>query len=263
MLLTKFLSKSRIVPELRVTSKMEAIAELARLLFRGKKAETVGPILDQIMAREAMESTGIGHGIAVPHTRVAGLKDLVCALGRVKDGLEYKALDRKPVHLIFLICYPPTHQTTYLNFIATLAKLLQNDKALDRLLEATTAAEMFAILRDIAQPLVKPEEHLLKKGDARPRSPLDAEAPGAVVLLARLELCTELFESAHTGRAEIKQRIEDISALLDPKLLTYYHRIKKMYGRAVVAVEAGICQGCLIQLPPPAHPVHVAGSEPS
>jgi len=248
MLLTEFLSKSRIVPELKVTSKAGAIAELARLLFEQQKAKTVGPVLDEIMAREAMESTGIGRGIAVPHARVSEFGDLVCSVGRVKDGLEFKAVDREPVYLIFLICYPPTHQTTYLNFIATLAKLFQDDEPLRLLLEATTAAEIFTTLRDVSKALREPEKRFPKKG-VHPGALLDAETPGAVVLLARLELCTEMLESANSGRAEIKQRIENISALLDPKLLAHYYRLKKKYQHAVVAVELGICQGCLMQLP--------------
>ena len=249
MLLTEFLSKSRIVPELKVTSKAGAIAELARLVFPQRKAETVGPILDQILAREAMESTGIGRGIAVPHARVAEIDELFCALGRVRDGLDFKAVDRKPVYLIFLICYPPTHQTTYLNFIATLAKLFQDDEPLELLMAAKTVTEILEILRDISAALTKPEERLSRMRDVHRRTMLGAETPGAVVLLARLELCTEMLESAGSGQAEITQRINNISALLDPELLAYYHRIKKKFRRAVVAVEVGICQGCLTKIP--------------
>lgn len=249
MLLTQFFSKSRILPELEVASKAGAIAELARLLFPRQEGDSVGPILDQILAREAMESTGIGRGIAVPHARVSESQELICTLGRVKDGIEFNAVDRKPVYLIFLICYPPAQQTTYLNVVATLARLFQDEEPLDLLLNATTATEILAILGDLSGALVNLEVGVPKTEDVQPGALLTANTPGAVVLLARLELCTEMLETTNSGRAEIEQRIDNIRALLDPKLLAHYYRLKKKYRRAVVAVELGICQGCLMQLP--------------
>lgn len=249
MLLTRFFSKRQIVPELKAKGKAGAIAELTRLLFPKQKGETMAAVLDQIMAREAMESTGIGRGIAVPHARVAELEDLVCAVGRVRDGLGFKAVDRKPVYFIFLVCYPPTHQTTYLNFIATLVRIFQNDETLDLLLKATTAAEISAILSDVSGALSEQEESPAHSKDVSPETRFGAETPGAVGLLARLELLMEMFDAAPSGRAEIQQRIENLSALLDPNLLAHYHKIRKIYRRAVVAVEVGICQGCSMQLP--------------
>lgn len=114
MVLTKYITKACIVPQMQAKTKADALKELTHLLFEKKKMQEVGPALDQIMAREITESTGIGRGIAVPHARVTGMKTLACALGRVPEGLDFMAIDRKPVHLIFLICYPPAEQTTYL-----------------------------------------------------------------------------------------------------------------------------------------------------
>jgi mannitol/fructose-specific phosphotransferase system IIA component (Ntr-type) len=108
MRLTDYITQNCINPSLLAATKAEALKEMTHLLFEQKKMQGVGPALDQIMARETTESTGIGKGIAVPHARVSGLKQLVCALGRVNGGVEFAAVDRKPVHLVFLICYPPT-----------------------------------------------------------------------------------------------------------------------------------------------------------
>lgn len=249
MLPREFLSEGRIVPELKARNKAIAIAELTRLLFPEQQGETVSSVVDQIMAREAMESTGIGRGIAVPHARVAELKSLVCAVGRVKDGLVFNALDRKPVYLIFLVCYPPRHQTTYLNFIAALVRLFQNDETLELILKARTATEISAVLSDVSEAVIEPGVRPPAKKDFLPGALFGAETPGAVVLLARLELLMEMLEGAPSSRAEIQQRIENIAALLDPSLLAHYHKIKKMYRRAVVAVEVGVCQGCSMRLP--------------
>ena len=138
MVVTKYIAKSCILPRMLVSNKSDAIKELTHLLFDKKRLKGVGPALDQIVAREVTESTGIGKGIAVPHARTSGLKSLVCAVGRVPAGLEFLSIDHKPVQLIFLICYPPTQQTTYLNFVATVIRLLTDAKHMAAMMAAET-----------------------------------------------------------------------------------------------------------------------------
>jgi len=123
MVLTEYILKYCVIPFVEAKTKSDAIKELTHLLFERKRMrEMAGPALDQIVAREITESTGIGHGIAVPHARVTGMKGLSCSVGRAPEGLDFMAIDHLPVQLIFLICYPPTEQTTYLNFVATVAR---------------------------------------------------------------------------------------------------------------------------------------------
>jgi len=148
MILTKHITKACIIPELKVRSKADALKELTHLLFENRKMDGVGPALDQVLAREATESTGIGRGIAVPHARVPGMKSLACTVARVSEGIDFAAVDRSPVHFIFLICYPPAQQTTYLNFVATVAKLLRDKEHLKAMLEAQTADDMYTILEE-------------------------------------------------------------------------------------------------------------------
>ncbi|MDB4433178.1 PTS sugar transporter subunit IIA [bacterium] len=249
MLLTKFISKSCVAPEIEATSKAAALEELTELLFKRRRLKGVGAALEQVMGREAIESTGIGHGIAVPHARVAGLKDLMCAVGRASDGLDFIAVDREPVHLIFLICYPPSHQTTYLNFIATVAKLLRKEDSLQAILEAPSAADIFQVLEDLSETLVKPEERFAQDRAEQTEVGGEKGTHSDLVLMARLELCTEMLESARAGKDQIKRRIANISALLEPRTIEHYRRLKKGRGAALVSVEGGVCQGCYRQLP--------------
>jgi mannitol/fructose-specific phosphotransferase system IIA component (Ntr-type) len=249
VLLTKFISKGCVAPELDATNKAAALEELTGLLFRRRRLRGEDAALEQIMGREAIESTGIGHGIAVPHARVAGLKDLVCAVGRASKGLDFMAVDKEPVHLIFLICYPPSHQTTYLNFISTVAKLLREEDSLRAILEARSAADIFEVLEDLSATLVKPEERFAQEKAEQPDAKEGKGTHSDLVLMARLELCTEMLESARAGKDQIKRRIENISALLDPGTVEHYRRLKKGRGSALVSVEGGACQGCFRQLP--------------
>jgi len=249
MQLTDFIAKDCVVPDLKVTNKPDAIKKLTHLLYEGKDLKGVAPALDQIMARETTESTGIGHGIAVPHARVPGLKGLVCALGRVPSGLDFLAVDRNPVHLIFLICYPPTQQTTYLNFVATLAKLLWDEKNRNLLLGASDADAMLKTLGELSESLEKDQEVFAKQVQADPDVLNTRDAHADLILLARLQLNQEMYESARTGKRAIKQRIENIRSLVEPRILKHYDRLAKGRAPALVPVEGDTCQGCFMKLP--------------
>jgi mannitol/fructose-specific phosphotransferase system IIA component (Ntr-type) len=250
MLLTEFIPEQCIACDLEATNKAEAIRELVLLLFRAKRLKGMSAALEQIMTRESVQSTGIGRGIALPHTRVTGLKDLLCAVGRASKGLDFGAVDKEPVRLIFLICYPPARQTAYLNFVATVAKLLRDDGPLEAILEAESATALFEILRESSESLPEPEEVLAhEKTTAESDSESGTYIGADLVLLARLELCTEMLDSARSGKDEIEQRIASIKALLDPSVLEHYERLKRRPGPALVAAEGGVCQGCFRQLP--------------
>jgi len=249
MLLTDYIQTDCIVPNLLAATKGEALREITHLLFEKRKIKGVGPALDQVMARETTESTGIGHGIAVPHARVSGLKSLVCAMGRVNGGLDFAAIDRKPVHLIFLICYPPTQQTTYLNFIATIAKLLRHEEHLNTMLDADSAEDIHKVLAGIAGTLASPEADIKQAIETDADAGLDRDAHADVILLARLQLCHEMLETARTGKKQIQERIENIRSLVNPRTLKQFDRVMKGRPPAMVPVEGDTCQGCFMKLP--------------
>ena len=249
MLLTKYITEDCIVTDLKAANKADALKELTNLLFDTKKIKNVGPALDQVMAREATESTGIGHGIAVPHARVSGLKSLICAVGRTQKGLDFLAVDKHPVHLIFLICYPPTQQTTYLNFIATVSKLLREEEHKQTLLDAESNTQIFAVLEKLSESLISQEEKFEGQVKADPDLMTAQDAHADLVLLARLQLCQEMYEAARTGKKQIKQRIENIRSMVDPRILKHYDRLMKGRAPALVSVEGDTCQGCFMKLP--------------
>lgn len=249
MMLTKFIAKNCVVPELEASTKPEALKELTHLLFDSKKLKGVGPAMDQIMAREMTESTGIGHGIAVPHARISGLKSLMCAVGRSTVGIDFMAIDRKPVHLMFLICYPPMQQTTYLNFVATVARMLREPEHLLAMLRAESGEEIYATLESMSESLVAPENRFKKGVQANPELLKAKDAHADLILLARLQLCQEMLDVAKTGKTQIRERIDNIRALVDPRILKHYDRLMKSRAPALVPVEGDTCQGCFMKLP--------------
>ncbi|MBI4558772.1 MAG: PTS sugar transporter subunit IIA [Candidatus Hydrogenedentes bacterium] len=249
MVLTKYVVKSCIVPHMAATNKSDALRELTRLLFDKKKMDNMGAALDQILAREITESTGIGRGLAVPHARVPGLKTLMCAIGRVPEGLDFQAVDRKPVHLIFLICYPPGEQTTYLNFIATVARLLKDPQHQQGMLSAQSAEEMFNNLETLSESFAENQELSLKKLKTDPAIQKVPDAHADLILMARLQLYQEMLATARTGKSQIMRRIETIRGLVEPRILNHYDKLMKGRAPALVAVEGDTCQGCFMRLP--------------
>lgn len=231
-------------------NKPDAIKELTHLLFDKKRLKGVATALDQVLAREMTESTGIGRGIAVPHARVPGMKSLACAVGRVPEGLDFKAIDRNPVHLIFLICYPPEQQTTYLNFVATVAKLLGEPTHLQAMIESDSGDKMYDLLEQVSRSFTDSTDS--KKSGRVATTPelsdiVDAHAD--VILLARLQLCEEMLDTAKTGKKQVRERIENIRSLVEPRILSHYDRLMKSRAPALVPVEGDTCQGCFIRLP--------------
>ena len=249
MLLTNYIHKDCILPKLKSKNKAGVLKELTHLLFDKKNLDSAGPALDQIMARETTESTGIGHGVAVPHARVAGLKGLMCAVGRFAEGLDFMAVDNNPVHLVFLICYPPKDQTTYLNFIATVARLLRDEEHFSAMLEAGDKHTMFTVLEKLSKTLVAPEESFAEALKADPDLKKTRDAHADLILLARLQLCQEMLDTARTGKRAIKKRIENIRALIDPRITKHYDKLMKGRAPGLVPVEGDTCQGCFMKLP--------------
>lgn len=248
MILTRYIMKSCIVPSMNAMSKADALKELVHLLFERKKMEGMGPALDQVMAREVTESTGIGKGIAVPHARVTGMKQLACAVGRFPGGLDFMAVDRRPVHLVFLICYPPNEQTTYLNFVATVAKIMSDEKNLKSILAAGDADEMYQILEEGSETFTeKHEQHVRKiKTDPALGRVLDGHAD--LILLARLQLRQEMLDAAKSGKLQIRKQIDNIRSLVEPRVLKHYDKLMKSRPPALVPVEGDTCQGCFMRL---------------
>ncbi len=89
--------------------KRTIISSLVEALSKAKKipADKVAEIIDDAMRREAMGSTGIGHGIAIPHCTTTVVKDMVCAYGQAREGVDFDSLDGEPVHSVFLLLTPP------------------------------------------------------------------------------------------------------------------------------------------------------------
>lgn len=147
MELREFFSEEAIKLELEGTTKDEVLKELIGLLGLDDKSE--GMLFKMLKRRENLGSTGIGRGIAIPHCRSLVVSKLRVAFGRKKQGLDFKAIDEKPVNFFFLIVAPPLEVSNqYLPVLGKIAQFSKEPDVPDRLLKLTEASQFMALLEE-------------------------------------------------------------------------------------------------------------------
>jgi PTS system nitrogen regulatory IIA component len=146
----------KLVAELSATTKASVLEELAELLSAHAAAAGNGQIrkarvLEVLLERERLGSTGIGEGVALPHGKLAGLGSLMLGLGRSTVGVDFEAVDGQPARLFFLLL-SPEGSTRHLQALAALARLLRETGVRQRLLAADSAQAMYQeMLRALAE----------------------------------------------------------------------------------------------------------------
>ena len=150
MKLMDFVVSSAIVPDLQVTNKEDAIRGLVGALKVAGvvAADSEDGIVAAILKREELGSTGIGNGVAVPHTKHASVGKLVAAVALVKDGVDFQSLDGKRVHIMFLLVSPPDRPGDHLRGLENISRHLRNQDFCNFLKQATTKEEVISALTD-------------------------------------------------------------------------------------------------------------------
>jgi mannitol/fructose-specific phosphotransferase system IIA component (Ntr-type) len=147
MQLKDFFTQGAISLDIKARTKDEALAEMVSLLgLDSRGAETLLRVLQR---RESLGSTGVGRGVAIPHSRSLVSNRLRLAYGRHRTGLEFQAIDGKPVHHLFLIVAPPLEiSNQYLPVLGRIAQLAKDNDVPTRLAALTSAEEFFRLLEE-------------------------------------------------------------------------------------------------------------------
>jgi len=135
LLLTELLTPDRIRVPLAAEDKPGVLRELTELLAEraGIKAE---PLLSAVLEREQVLSTGIGHGIAIPHAKVATVADLQLVCGSSPKGIDFNALDGAPVRLFFLLIGPESAAGRHVKALSGIARLVRQESVREALMQA-------------------------------------------------------------------------------------------------------------------------------
>ncbi len=147
MELREFFSEDAVALDLKGSTKEEILRELISLLTLGEKDE--GMLFKMLKRRENLGSTGIGRGIAIPHCRSLVVSKLRVAFGRKSAGVDFKAIDDKPVHFFFLIVAPPLEVSNqYLPVLGKIAQFSKEPDVPDRLLALTQPGQFIKLLEE-------------------------------------------------------------------------------------------------------------------
>jgi len=147
--LREFFSEDAVSLDLASASKDDVLRELAGLLRLDAKAE--GMLFKMLKRRETLGSTGVGQGIAIPHCRSLVVNRLRVAFGRKASGIDFKAIDDKPVHYFFLIVAPPLEVSNqYLPVLGKLAQFAKEPDVPARLAALKTPQDLLALLEEKA-----------------------------------------------------------------------------------------------------------------
>lgn len=136
-----------IIPNLKATSKKQALQELAR-----HAAKVTGlserSIFDTLLERERLGTTGVGGGIAIPHGKLASLSKLYGLFARLERPIDFDAIDEQPVDLVFLLLAPEGAGADHLKALARVSRLLRDKSMCEKLRGATSAEGVFALLSE-------------------------------------------------------------------------------------------------------------------
>ncbi len=145
MPLTDLVTPNGVIPALKVNNKKQAIQEIAaRAASVSGQNERV--IFETLLQRERLGSTGIGHGIAIPHGKLAKLDKLFGVFARLERPIDFESLDSQPVDLIFLLLAPEGAGADHLKALARIARLLRDPEVARKLRESRDAEALYAVL---------------------------------------------------------------------------------------------------------------------
>lgn len=147
MNIKELLRKDFIIESMEAVNKRDALAELSGVFKRASQVDSE-EMLQVLLEREKLGSTGIGNGIAIPHGKLSSLNEMLISFGRSKRGIEFEAMDGKPVHLFFLLMAPENSAGQHLRALAKISRMLKDADFRKSLIEAETADELMEVIAE-------------------------------------------------------------------------------------------------------------------
>ncbi|MDR1104327.1 MAG: PTS sugar transporter subunit IIA [Endomicrobium sp.] len=147
MKIMDFLSQDAIIVDLKVTDKKSAIVELSEVLKNTKKIKNSDDIINIVLERERLGSTGIGQGVALPHGKTDLLQEQIGVLGISHKGIEFNSLDGEPVHIIFLLVGPVEVAGQHLKALSRISRLFKDKFLRQAIKEAKTTQEVVKLIQ--------------------------------------------------------------------------------------------------------------------
>ena len=145
MQLSDFLDFDAIKPNLSGGNKRSLLQQLANVAGHRLGLDS-GAILASLLEREQLGSTGFGQGVAIPHGKIEGLSRIYCLFARLSDPLDFKAIDGRPVDLVFLLLSPPDAGAEHLKALAAISRVTRHMPTLEKMRGARSRDALAAVL---------------------------------------------------------------------------------------------------------------------
>jgi PTS system fructose-specific IIC component len=134
------------IKKLKSKNKFKAIEELARLFDGAQVCADIDELVNALVEREKIMSTGIGFGLAIPHAKIKSVKDIAFAIGISKAGIDFDSIDGKPVHLIILVAAGDRQHKDYLTLLSRIMSILKDETRRYEIIHAANPAKIIEIL---------------------------------------------------------------------------------------------------------------------
>jgi PTS system nitrogen regulatory IIA component len=137
------LVKDGVILDLASDTKEAVLEEMARALAGAESSLNVDRLNEVLLEREALQSTGIGEGVAIPHGKIAGLEHLVASFARSVKGVDFESIDGQPTHLFFLLVVPEHSGGQHLKALARISRFFRDAEFRQKLIGASSLDDVF------------------------------------------------------------------------------------------------------------------------
>lgn len=148
MRIADFLTPSAIAADLGASNKPGVLRELVGLVLKEAPSLDPNELVETLLRREKIQSTGIGDGVAIPHGKINGPDDIIACFGRSVEGVDFQSLDGSPTYLFFTLLMPESKQQLHLKALARISRLFRNPDIRAALMEAPDAEALYKVLMD-------------------------------------------------------------------------------------------------------------------
>jgi len=148
MNISDILSPECVISDMGCHSKKDALDILAKTIANSDNSTSQTEVFDCLITRERLGSTGLGNGIAIPHGRLKHSKKTIAAFLQLETGIDYDAVDKAPVDLLFALIVPEDSTDEHLQTLATLAEMFSDTEIISKLRQSRSSTEIFTLLTD-------------------------------------------------------------------------------------------------------------------
>ena len=148
MKITDILVPEAVISELKSSEKRGVLEEMVHGLVQAVPSIDEGQLLDVLVERESLQSTGIGEGVAIPHGKLAGISDLMAGFARSSSGVNFDSIDGAPTTLFFLLVVPEQSGGHHLKALARISRFLRDESFRKKLVEASGVEDILRAIQE-------------------------------------------------------------------------------------------------------------------